>query len=1811
MSNLKRLVCEVVAVVSFLASAFAVPQYVVPIEVSGYSGAAALEDFPVLVRLPQSFDYAHAAAGGADLSFVLADGTTLAHEVDTWNPDGESLVWVKLPRMANGVKFYCRYGDDAATAPSAAETARTWSGFAGVWHLGDEDGVARDSGRWGLDGQSKKTVGRVAGKLGGAHMVSTNATKGVDGAIVLPDYSALGLSDKFAVSMWVTNCFQNGQAKWHANDVLVSRRSSDTATAGGFYIRVNGSYSKEYVIYGNGASGATLKPPADPNTDWVHLAFSYSTNYVTCYANGVRIGGSKITYNVRDNSQPLVLGNSTLAVEDGTGSVSYKGAFDEFRLRGMDDNADWFTAEYETVAKADFLTFGAAQANGLIIGATGGEYGTPNPAYGVCDTFADGAVATCTADEVVAVDETTRRALKGWRVIRADGTVVSDTGATAVFTYHAGDRLVWDYATQYKVTATAAGNGSVTGADTWADEGSTVTLTAVPGEEAGFWKWTGDVRETYALADAMPLVVDGPKSLTAHFGGVLYVSPNGDNSNGSSWATAYTHPQTAINAANEGDTVILDDGTYEWNDSLAANSSVVSLSKNVVVRSRNGSANCIVDAGRLTNKNRRGLYIAATATEAHVCGISFINGCDSSFNQNTPVESHAGLIDNCYVRGFRNYRTRLVGLLDTAVMRNTVVDGADMTRANTDGQPCGVYLDGKTLLENCEIKNCTNSMSGVWLGGSKGTLPILENNPVVRGCYIHDNDGQTAREGGGVRVNYYGTIENCTIVRNHSGKKGGGVFIYGANTSTDNAMTDLQLCFRNNIIWDNTSVEGDNLYGAGVTDFGLKNAQDSCAPEAIEGERGNTAQDPLFVDAANGDWRLRPGSPCIRADGTWMGAFEPVTEVEAPMVGLSVKRGAKEGQFVFSAVSAGLDDGVTYAWDFGDGTTATGADVTHAYALGTAAAYDVTVTATDAAGVSVSKTVEKAACTVGETVYVDANGGNVPPYDTWAKAATSLEDAVKMKPSEIVVAAGEYELFRELIVESPTAIRGATGNPADVRIWGNGRTDKRFLRLVTLNHAEASISGVTLSGGYFQGNSYFGSAVRIAAPQKDTAYTESPAGAGGTVSNCVITGNYAGGKSAIGVIYANSPKAVVTHVRMSDNSTKRQTDTGTTGGLALHLDGGSLGRDIIIEHTTSEADKPGAIVYVRSSTLLNATVVNNTIGGVSAIGGVQAADAKAVVQNCVIAGNTTTASEPTLATWGGTAACFINCAMDKDAPNESCYAGAELSLADLAGGDYHPITGSKCIDGGADHALLSALDLDGNRRVQGEAVDIGCYEFDSSAFSVGFAPDRTTGFAPATIIFTPTINGCDEGDDVKGYWDFDGDGVADYVTLGTNALSVTLGAAEHSVTLTVSNETKGVSGAISMPNVVKVGPKVMYVKDGNAGAAYPFDGEANAAATMQSAIDEALDGTDIRVLPGVYQLADATAVYVDREITIGGATGNPEDVVLRGTTVGNGGPCLAMNAGAKALVHSMVFENGKNSDNGAVYISSKGGAVSNCVVRNCTSVGKWGWGNVHCTSANGLVTHCVITNNLGRTGQSDGSNVTGIGADFSAGRLEHCLIARNRTVANGNYTGMGQNTVSLSGDAVARFVTVVSNMAWNVAGINLRGNARFEYCVIAGNHSSHTDAEVDGYANEGTWSDNFTEEQKTRWNVWGAITTIGGRSDGSRKLDDDETVASDATTATAAFIAERAKCSVGDAVKINADCEVALADEVFKGWERGDYRIRVRAPIVNAVSPEALAEAGLGMPAVDAFGNPRLVGSSYDLGGIECQRLSGAMLMVK
>ena len=105
-NDIKRFAVAVLAACGLAVSAaLAEPSYQARLTVQGYEGAE-LAEFPVLVRLsPQTvagFAYTQCQADGSDVVFVDEIGEPLDYQLDTWNPSGESLFWVKLPQPSPG-----------------------------------------------------------------------------------------------------------------------------------------------------------------------------------------------------------------------------------------------------------------------------------------------------------------------------------------------------------------------------------------------------------------------------------------------------------------------------------------------------------------------------------------------------------------------------------------------------------------------------------------------------------------------------------------------------------------------------------------------------------------------------------------------------------------------------------------------------------------------------------------------------------------------------------------------------------------------------------------------------------------------------------------------------------------------------------------------------------------------------------------------------------------------------------------------------------------------------------------------------------------------------------------------------------------------------------------------------------------------------------------------------------------------------------------------------------------------------------------------------------------------------------------------------------------------------------------------------------------------------------------------------------------------------------------------------------------------------------------------------------------------------
>jgi hypothetical protein len=119
---------------------------------SGYEGKEVLKDFPALVKLPgglTGFKYSDAAPDGSDIAFYGEDGKKLSHEIDSWDVDGDSYIWVKVPQVSKTTAIVAKWG---GFSKPLAKSSDVWSDdYLGVWHFSKfKKGISKDS-KYGLE----------------------------------------------------------------------------------------------------------------------------------------------------------------------------------------------------------------------------------------------------------------------------------------------------------------------------------------------------------------------------------------------------------------------------------------------------------------------------------------------------------------------------------------------------------------------------------------------------------------------------------------------------------------------------------------------------------------------------------------------------------------------------------------------------------------------------------------------------------------------------------------------------------------------------------------------------------------------------------------------------------------------------------------------------------------------------------------------------------------------------------------------------------------------------------------------------------------------------------------------------------------------------------------------------------------------------------------------------------------------------------------------------------------------------------------------------------------------------------------------------------------------------------------------------------------------------------------------------------------------------------------------------------------------------------------------------------------------------
>ncbi len=390
-----------------------------------------------------------------------------------------------------------------------------------------------------------------------------------------------------------------------------------------------------------------------------------------------------------------------------------------------------------------------------------------------------------------------------------------------------------------------------------------------------------------------------------------FVSLTGNNvSPYITWEDAATDIQSAINVTENGDTVLVTNGTY------AISSTIALTNATITVQSVNGAEGTIINAQNLC----RGVYIRENSVfssftvsnalfntkEEPGAGIAVNDGlaenctivhCEGKYGAGLFVSGNAEA-NYCIIRN--NSASHAGGgvivseggvIKNSLIYYNEVTDLGHSTNLYYGGggvlcyyggliENCyisdnssakdagGIYIVGDGEVQRCEIKNNVAAKNG---GGI-----VCENGGFFQSCLITDN---IASNGGGAFILTNGILQNCTVSDNNSINGGGAFFSSGGNAV-------------NSILFFNNALSGSNYFVDGNASFFYCIAQPAISN--IYDDGGNATNLPQFVNRPIDNYRLLQSSFSIDSGTNLPGIFQLVELDGNSRVSNVVDRGAYE-----------------------------------------------------------------------------------------------------------------------------------------------------------------------------------------------------------------------------------------------------------------------------------------------------------------------------------------------------------------------------------------------------------------------------------------------------------------------------------------------------------------------------------------------------------------------------------------------------------------------------------------------------------------------------------------------------------------------------------------------------------------------------------------------------------------------------------------------------------------------------------------------------------------------------------------------------
>jgi hypothetical protein len=338
----------------------------------GYTRGETLTNFPALVTFSASipgFSYKQfASPTGGDLRFTDASGYTLIpYEINQWNTNGTSTVWVNVPLLSANTSIWAYWGNPALTnAPYYSTNGATWPGYDLVWHL-EQSGFPYLDSTLNYPATAGGSPTLVKGIIGNDQTFNGSTSYLDAGMVNAPN-------DAFTLSAWV-----NISPTANNIQVIWSNQKGGYASPG-FALFVNAYNTANGAILldaGDGSNGSELATAAGAVSfgQWhlVTAAINRASGTASFYVDGTPapvVSGGPVTSDF--------INNADLNFGRFTNSYNYfTGGLDEARIHSGVDDSNWVWASWATVSENSSLesySTVAQQEPDLMIG-TGGSGG--------------------------------------------------------------------------------------------------------------------------------------------------------------------------------------------------------------------------------------------------------------------------------------------------------------------------------------------------------------------------------------------------------------------------------------------------------------------------------------------------------------------------------------------------------------------------------------------------------------------------------------------------------------------------------------------------------------------------------------------------------------------------------------------------------------------------------------------------------------------------------------------------------------------------------------------------------------------------------------------------------------------------------------------------------------------------------------------------------------------------------------------------------------------------------------------------------------------------------------------------------------------------------------------------------------------------------------------------------------------------------------------------------------------------------------------------------------------------------------------